>query len=176
MHNETVFHGILNSDLPLSDKTPNRLQQEAQLVVNAGQDTVGQCAISALCSIMILRKERLNTVCHNVSTSYKSRQASKAQRRARGRYPRSKCRSHVCYSRETPVSFCCDSGRSALTPGGYRALATCLSGRGPCVQRQIDEERMVNSSWHRRQYGCPNYKHEFDRVPGAAKFCAGAVD
>lgn len=80
MHNETVFHGILNSDLPPSEKEPDRLQQEAQLLVNAGHDTVGQSAIFALWFIMILRKERLNTVCHNVSPSRESWQASKAQR------------------------------------------------------------------------------------------------
>ena len=38
----TVFHGILNSDLPDVEKTNNRLRQEAQLLVQAGQDTTGK--------------------------------------------------------------------------------------------------------------------------------------
>ena len=38
----TVFHGILNSDLPEMEKTNKRLRQEAQLLVQAGQDTTGK--------------------------------------------------------------------------------------------------------------------------------------
>ena len=38
----TVFHGILNSDLPDVEKTNDRLRQEAQLLVQAGQDTTGK--------------------------------------------------------------------------------------------------------------------------------------
>ena len=38
----TVFHGILNSDLPDVEKTNKRLRQEAQLLVQAGQDTTGK--------------------------------------------------------------------------------------------------------------------------------------
>ena len=37
----TVFHGILNSDLPDIEKTNSRLRQEAQLIVQAGQDSTG---------------------------------------------------------------------------------------------------------------------------------------
>jgi cytochrome P450 len=36
----TIFHSLLNSDLPASDKTVERLRQEGQLVVGAGSDTV----------------------------------------------------------------------------------------------------------------------------------------
>lgn len=38
---ETIFHGILNSDLPDEEKTSRRMQQEAHLLVQAGQDTTG---------------------------------------------------------------------------------------------------------------------------------------
>lgn len=38
---DTIFHGILNSDLPDKEKTSNRMVQEAQLLVQAGQDTTG---------------------------------------------------------------------------------------------------------------------------------------
>lgn len=41
-NNSTVFHGLLNSTLPQSEKSPERLRQEAQLVVLAGQDTTGK--------------------------------------------------------------------------------------------------------------------------------------
>ncbi|KAL9122679.1 MAG: hypothetical protein Q9187_000765 [Circinaria calcarea] len=37
--NGTVFHGLLNSDLPSPEKANARLRQEAQLLVLAGQDT-----------------------------------------------------------------------------------------------------------------------------------------
>lgn len=87
MHNETVIHGILNSDLLPSEKRPDRLRQEAQLFVMAGHDTVGQSGLSAIWFTVILRKDRLNTVRYNVSTSRKSWQASKAQRGTRGRHP-----------------------------------------------------------------------------------------
>lgn len=36
----TIFYSLLNSDLPASDKTVERLRQEGQLVVGAGSDTV----------------------------------------------------------------------------------------------------------------------------------------
>lgn len=72
MHNETIFHGILNSDLPPSEKQPDRLRQEAQLLVSAGSDTVGQSVISALLFTMILRMESLNTVSYNISSSRES--------------------------------------------------------------------------------------------------------
>lgn len=35
---------------------------------------------------------------------------------------------------------------------------------------------MDDSSWHKRQYGFPNNKHELDHIPRTAKLCAGAVD
>jgi cytochrome P450 len=38
----TIFHGLLNSELPETEKATKRLRQEAQLVVLAGQDTTGQ--------------------------------------------------------------------------------------------------------------------------------------
>ena len=38
----TVFHGLLNSGLPPSEKSNQRLRQEAQLLVLAGQDTTGE--------------------------------------------------------------------------------------------------------------------------------------
>lgn len=129
MHNETVFHGILNSDLPPSEKRPDRLGQEAQLLVSAGQDTVGQSVISASWFIVILRKDRLNTVSYNVSTSRESWQASKAQRGTRGRYPGSQHGSHICSIGGTPISFCCDSGRSTITPSDHCTYATCISRR-----------------------------------------------
>jgi cytochrome P450 len=37
---DTIFHGILNSSLPEEEKTTERLKQEAQAVVLAGQDTM----------------------------------------------------------------------------------------------------------------------------------------
>ncbi len=39
---DTIFHGLLNSNLPASEKSVDRLQQEAQLIVTAGQDTTGK--------------------------------------------------------------------------------------------------------------------------------------
>ena len=50
-HDVTIFHGLLNSSLPPSDKSPNRLQQEAQMLVIAGLDTTGQCTVPAPCSL-----------------------------------------------------------------------------------------------------------------------------
>ena len=38
---DTIFHGILNSELPDAEKTAHRMRQEAQLLVQAGQDTTG---------------------------------------------------------------------------------------------------------------------------------------
>lgn len=38
----TIFHGILSSDLVPSEKSNQRLRQEAQLLVLAGQDTTGE--------------------------------------------------------------------------------------------------------------------------------------
>lgn len=38
---DTIFHGLLNSNLPPSEKSIDRMLQEAQLVVIAGQDTTG---------------------------------------------------------------------------------------------------------------------------------------
>lgn len=39
---KTVFHGILNSDLPDAEKTAHRMGQEAQVLVIAGLDTTGK--------------------------------------------------------------------------------------------------------------------------------------
>ena len=39
---DTVFHGILNSNLPEAEKTTARLKQDAKVLVHAGQDTVGK--------------------------------------------------------------------------------------------------------------------------------------
>lgn len=39
--NDTIFHGLLNSKLPPSEKSIDRMLQEAQLLVVAGQDTTG---------------------------------------------------------------------------------------------------------------------------------------
>ena len=38
---DTVFHGMLNSELPDVEKSDLRMAQEAQLLVQAGQDTTG---------------------------------------------------------------------------------------------------------------------------------------
>lgn len=43
--NDTIFHGLLNSSLPPSEKTIDRLLQEAQLLVVAGQDTTGDSSL-----------------------------------------------------------------------------------------------------------------------------------
>lgn len=40
-NDETVLHGIINSDLPESDKTADRLTQEARVLVGAGIETTG---------------------------------------------------------------------------------------------------------------------------------------
>lgn len=42
---KTIFHGLLNGNLPDSEKTSDRLQQEANLLVVAGQDTTGECPL-----------------------------------------------------------------------------------------------------------------------------------
>jgi hypothetical protein len=39
---QSVFHGLLQADLPPSEKSTARLRQEAQLLVLAGQDTTGR--------------------------------------------------------------------------------------------------------------------------------------
>lgn len=44
----TVFHGILNSELPDEEKSDDRMQQEAQLLVQAGSDTTGSCLTAHL--------------------------------------------------------------------------------------------------------------------------------
>ena len=38
---KTIFHEILESDLPLEEKTFERLWQEAQVTIGAGADTTG---------------------------------------------------------------------------------------------------------------------------------------
>ena len=38
---ESVFHGLLQADLPPSEKSTARLRQEARLLLLAGQDTTG---------------------------------------------------------------------------------------------------------------------------------------
>lgn len=38
---KTIFHGLLNSDLPESEKLSSRLQQEAAALIGAAQDTTG---------------------------------------------------------------------------------------------------------------------------------------
>lgn len=43
--NDTIFHGLLNSNLPPSEKSIDRMLQEAQLLVVAGQDTTGDSSI-----------------------------------------------------------------------------------------------------------------------------------
>ena len=43
--NDTIFHGLLNSNLPPSEKSIDRLLQEAQLLVVAGQDTTGDSSL-----------------------------------------------------------------------------------------------------------------------------------
>ena len=48
-NDETIFHGILNSDLPPSEKKTSRLRQEAQLLVQAGQDTTGTAPVIDEC-------------------------------------------------------------------------------------------------------------------------------
>lgn len=37
----TIFHGLLYSDLPESEKVSSRLQQEAAALIAAGEDTTG---------------------------------------------------------------------------------------------------------------------------------------
>lgn len=39
---KTIFHGVLNSKLPNDDKGDVRLANEAQLLVLAGEGTVGE--------------------------------------------------------------------------------------------------------------------------------------
>lgn len=43
--NDTIFHGLLNSNLPPSEKSIDRMLQEAQLLVVAGQDTTGDSSL-----------------------------------------------------------------------------------------------------------------------------------
>ena len=38
---DTIFHGMLNSDLPEAEKNPYRMRQEAELLVQGGNDTTG---------------------------------------------------------------------------------------------------------------------------------------
>jgi cytochrome P450 len=56
----TVFHGLLNSDLPPSEKSNFRMRQEAQLLVLAGQDTTAYTLSSLTYQLLanphILRK------------------------------------------------------------------------------------------------------------------------
>lgn len=42
---DTIFHGLLNSNLPPSEKSIDRMLQEAQLLVVAGQDTTGDSSL-----------------------------------------------------------------------------------------------------------------------------------
>lgn len=41
---KTIFEGVLSSNLPPEEKTDARLAQEAQLIVFAGEGTVGKLA------------------------------------------------------------------------------------------------------------------------------------
>lgn len=50
----TGFHGILKSNLPDSEKTSSRLQQEAQLLVLAGQDTTGESWFYSMLSTQLI--------------------------------------------------------------------------------------------------------------------------
>lgn len=43
--NDTIFHGLLKSNLPPSEKSIDRMLQEAQLLVVAGQDTTGDSSL-----------------------------------------------------------------------------------------------------------------------------------
>lgn len=45
---DTIFHGLLNSNLPPSEKSIDRMLQEAQLLVVAGQDTTGDSSLVGL--------------------------------------------------------------------------------------------------------------------------------
>lgn len=49
---DTIFHGILHSKLPESEKTSARLGHEAQLTVLAGQDTTGTTLSSAVFELL----------------------------------------------------------------------------------------------------------------------------
>ena len=44
----SVFHGILTSTLPPEEKSTWRLRQEAQVLVQAGQDTTGEKSLPRL--------------------------------------------------------------------------------------------------------------------------------
>lgn len=44
----SVFHGILTSNLPEEEKSTERLRQEAQVLVQAGQDTTGKQSVTAM--------------------------------------------------------------------------------------------------------------------------------
>lgn len=43
--NDTIFHGLLKSNLPPAEKSIDRMVQEAQLLVVAGQDTTGDSSL-----------------------------------------------------------------------------------------------------------------------------------
>ncbi|ERF75990.1 hypothetical protein EPUS_01356 [Endocarpon pusillum Z07020] len=78
--NGTVFHGLLNSDLPPSEKTDQRLRQEAQLLVLAGQDTTAYTLSSLTYELLanheILQKlkEELEGALPDLNTPFTSAQ------------------------------------------------------------------------------------------------------
>jgi len=39
---DTIFYGILNSDLPASERASSRLREEAHMLILAGTDTTGE--------------------------------------------------------------------------------------------------------------------------------------
>ena len=47
---DTIFDGVLKSNLPEEEKATARLGHEAQLTVLAGQDTTGKRILSSVCS------------------------------------------------------------------------------------------------------------------------------
>ncbi|RFU78092.1 cytochrome p450 [Trichoderma arundinaceum] len=54
----TIFHGIMSSNLPPSEKEPARLRQEAQLVILAGQDTTAY-TLSAITYELLANPDKL---------------------------------------------------------------------------------------------------------------------
>ena len=47
MRTDIVFHGLLFGNLPESEKSTNRLDQEARLLIFAGQDTTGMHCVTS---------------------------------------------------------------------------------------------------------------------------------
>ncbi|KAJ5814024.1 uncharacterized protein N7503_000774 [Penicillium pulvis] len=67
--NDSVFHGIIHSDLPASEKTTKRMQQEAQMLIMGGQDPIAY-TLSAITYHLLSNPDKLAKLRAELKTAY----------------------------------------------------------------------------------------------------------